>query len=85
MHSNRYTQENYWENTPGKIGFVLGRHDAGVIGSEVATEVAQHFPTHRWVPHVKPIARCIEFVITKYRKLQGRQVAGSLFFNSGIY
>lgn len=71
---NRYSQEKYWEDSPGKIGFVLGRHDAGVYKGQVVADVMLHFPTHIWAPHIKPLARCIEFVITKYRKLQNRQV-----------
>ncbi|OBT72033.1 hypothetical protein VF21_09242 [Pseudogymnoascus sp. 05NY08] len=72
MKQEEYSQEKYWEDTPGKIGFVLGRYDAGVYNGQVVADVMHHFPTHIWVPHIKPTARCIEFVITKYRKLQNR-------------
>lgn len=82
---DRYSQEKYWEDTPGKIGFVLGRYDAGVYNGQVVADVMHHFPTHIWVPHIKPTARCIDFVITKYRKLQNRQVMQLLFFDQVIY
>lgn len=72
--SDRYSQEKYWEDTPGKIGFVLGRHDAGVYNGQIVADVMHHFLAHTWPSHIKPLARCIEFVITKYRKLQNRQV-----------
>jgi hypothetical protein len=81
-HFNRYSQEKYWEDAPGKIGFVLGRHDAGVYNGQIVADVMQHFSTHTWAPHVRPTAKCIEFVITKYRKLQNRQVM-QLFFVEG--
>ncbi|KAL5353457.1 hypothetical protein ACLOAV_001494 [Pseudogymnoascus australis] len=72
--SDRYSQEKYWEDSPGKIGFVLGRHDSGVYNGQIVADVMHHFPAHTWPSHIKPLARCIEFVITKYRKLQNRQV-----------
>ncbi|KFY30277.1 hypothetical protein V494_08199 [Pseudogymnoascus sp. VKM F-4513 (FW-928)] len=72
MKQEEYSQEKYWEDVPGKIGFILGRHDAGVHHAQIAAEVIRHFPTHIWAPHVKPPARCIEFVVTKYRKLQNK-------------
>ncbi|OBT88765.1 hypothetical protein VE02_02404 [Pseudogymnoascus sp. 03VT05] len=72
MKQEEYSQEKYWEDTAGKVGFVLGRYDAGVYNGQVVADVMHHFPTHIWVPHIKPTARCIEFVITKYRKLQNR-------------
>lgn len=68
----RYSQEKYWEDIPGKIGFVLGRHDAGAYNGQIVGDVLHYFPAHTWAPHIKPLARCIEFVITKYRKLQNR-------------
>ncbi|KFY98540.1 hypothetical protein V500_01640 [Pseudogymnoascus sp. VKM F-4518 (FW-2643)] len=61
MKQEEYCQERYWEDTPGKIGFVLGRHDAGVYNGQVVADVMHHFPTHTWPPHIKPLARCIEF------------------------
>jgi hypothetical protein len=69
---DRYSQEKYWEDAPGKIGFVLGRHDAAVHNGQIVADVMQHFSAHIWAPHVRPTAKCIEFVITKYRKLQNR-------------
>ncbi|KFY14351.1 hypothetical protein V491_06076 [Pseudogymnoascus sp. VKM F-3775] len=72
MRQEEYSQEKYWEDIPGKIGFVLGRHDAGAYNGQIVGDVLHHFPAHMWAPHIKPLARCIEFVITKYRKLQNR-------------
>ncbi|KFX96918.1 hypothetical protein O988_05111 [Pseudogymnoascus sp. VKM F-3808] len=72
MKQEEYSQEKYWEDAPGKIGFVLGRHDAGVYNGQIVADVMQHFQTHIWAPHVRPTAKCIEFVITKYKKLQNR-------------
>ncbi|KFZ05936.1 hypothetical protein V501_07882 [Pseudogymnoascus sp. VKM F-4519 (FW-2642)] len=66
MKQEEYSQEKYWEDTPGKIGFVLGRYDAGVYNGQVVADVMHHFPTHIWVPHIKPTARCIDFVTTKF-------------------
>ncbi|KFY78794.1 hypothetical protein V499_02110 [Pseudogymnoascus sp. VKM F-103] len=57
MKQEEYSQEKYWEDTPGKIGFVLGRYDAGVYNGQVVADVMHHFPTHIWVPHIKPTAR----------------------------
>ncbi|ELR10755.1 hypothetical protein GMDG_05010 [Pseudogymnoascus destructans 20631-21] len=57
MKQEEYSQEKYWEDSPGKIGFVLGRYDAGVYnGHQVVADVMHHFPAHIWVPHVKPTA-----------------------------
>ncbi|KFY21684.1 hypothetical protein V493_07196 [Pseudogymnoascus sp. VKM F-4281 (FW-2241)] len=61
MKQEEYSQEKYWEDSPGKIGFVLGRHDAGVYKGQVVADVMLQFPTHIWAPHIKPLARCIEF------------------------
>ncbi|OBT52238.1 hypothetical protein VE04_08202 [Pseudogymnoascus sp. 24MN13] len=66
MKQEEYSQEKYWEDTPGKIGFGLGRDVAGVYNGQVVADVMHHFPTHIWVPHIKPTARCIDFVITKF-------------------
>ncbi|KFZ10481.1 hypothetical protein V502_08100 [Pseudogymnoascus sp. VKM F-4520 (FW-2644)] len=57
MKQEEYCQERYWEDTPGKIGFVLGRHDAGVYNGQVVADVMHHFPTHTWPLHIKPLAR----------------------------
>lgn len=68
----RYTQEKYWEDVPGKIGYVLGRHDAGAKDAEIVPAVNRRFPGHQWAPRVEPVAKCIEFVVVKYGKLQER-------------
>ncbi|KFY36696.1 hypothetical protein V495_07675 [Pseudogymnoascus sp. VKM F-4514 (FW-929)] len=61
MKQEEYSQEKYWEDAPGKIGFVLGRHDAGVYNGQIVADVMQHFPAHIWAPHVRPTAKCIGF------------------------
>ncbi|OBT68395.1 hypothetical protein VE03_02799 [Pseudogymnoascus sp. 23342-1-I1] len=66
MKQEEYSQEKYWEDAPGKIGFVLGRHDAGVYNGQIVADVMHRFPTHTWPSHIKPLARCIEFVVTKF-------------------
>ncbi|KFY87387.1 hypothetical protein V498_07196 [Pseudogymnoascus sp. VKM F-4517 (FW-2822)] len=60
MKQEEYSQEKYWGDTPGKIGFVLGRHDAGVYNGQIVADVMHHFPAHTWPSHIKPLARCIE-------------------------
>lgn len=57
---------------PGKIGYVLGRHEAGARDAEIVPAVTRRFPGHQWVPRVQPVAKCIEFVVVKYGKLQQR-------------
>ncbi|KFX98475.1 hypothetical protein V490_02291 [Pseudogymnoascus sp. VKM F-3557] len=63
MKQEEYSQEKYWEDAPGKIGFVFGRHDAGVYNGQIVADVMQHFSTHIWAPHVRPTAKCIEFTV----------------------
>jgi hypothetical protein len=78
----RYTQEKYWEDTPGKIGYVLGRHDAGAKDAQIVAGVIRKFPSHQWVPRVEPLAKCVEFVVVKYGKLQLR--CAIIFIDSGF-
>lgn len=67
----RYTQEENWEDVPGKIGYVLGRHHAGATNTEIVSDVNQRFPGHEWVQHVKA-SKCIEFVTVWYGILEQR-------------